>query len=267
MTLAWFWEAGIKRVQAVALLLILLCPAAVLAQNEAAGPPVAFEPVTATPVPLQSISGRFNSLNPPHRLLCLFRKVVGRVVSTRLILVKEMDCGQGEIANVLVNVQLSNPADAVQMIVGRRVAMTSTFKRAEETRTALFGSVYLIAEKAELVAGDPRAPPVPAFMSYMMCQPPELDALATQLGSELCVQSTIVANLTASGPALEAAARAPAKVSPGEAVSDDPNAITCRLDRGLSGLHLSAIACARNSYWVWYKAKWRDPLISTPAPP
>jgi hypothetical protein len=104
-------------------------------------------------------------------------------------------------------------------------------------------------------------------MSYMLCQPPELDALATQLGSELCVQSTLLANLTVTGPALEMAARTPAKLSPGDTVSGDPNAISCRLDPGLSGLHLQAIACARGSYWAWYKAGWGRPSPTTLAPP
>jgi len=60
---------------------------------------------------------------------------------------------------------------------------------------------------------------------------------------------------------------APANASPEDIVSGDPNAITCRQDLQRSDRHLPAVACARNSYWAWYKAKWGDPLSSTPAPP
>jgi hypothetical protein len=128
---------------------------------------------------------------------------------------------------------------------------------------------FVIAGKAAIAGGDPidrSAPPAPAFTSYMICQPPELDALARQLGSDLCVQNTIVANLTATGPALEAAARAPSKVSPEDIATGDANAIWCGLDPGVSDRHLAAIACARGSYWTWYKAI-RDPKFSIPAPP
>lgn len=264
----------IRLLAAVALLILLVCPAAVLAQNSTPGeatnaPAVSLPSVGTIPIPLQSTSGRFSSLNPPNQLRCpYYSRVIGRVVSARLITVNEMDCrGRGQTQNVLVNVELSNPADFVQMVTGRRVAITGDLKSAWEHRTAEFEADYLIMRKAELVAGDPRVPPVPAFTSYMICQPPELDALARQLGGELCVQSTIVASLAVTGTALETAARAPANVSPEDAVSGDPDAITCRLDPGTSDRHLSAIACARNSYWIWYKAKWRAPLSPTPAPP
>jgi len=235
-----------------------------------AGPPVAFAPVTGVPIPLQSASGRFSSLNPPDRLNCPYRKVTGRVVSPRLIMVKQMFCGLRGHDNVLVNVQLRNPADAVQMVTGRSVTIAASFKSAMEDRDPRFYAEFLIAEKAELVAGDPldrSVPPAQAFTSYMVCQPPELDALATQLGHELCAQSTLVANLTVTAPALETAARAPANASPEDTVSGDPNAITCRLDPQRSDRYLPAIACARNNYWVWYKTKWRDFLSSTQAPP
>jgi hypothetical protein len=251
---------------------LFFCSAQALAQARVpAGPPVAsFAPVTGVPIPLQSVSGRFSSLNPLNQLNCPYKRVSGRVVSPRLILVKEMDCGRPGHDNVLVNIQLSNPADAMEMVTGRRVTIAARFKNAEEDRDPIFVAEFLIAEQAKLVAGDPldhSAPPARAFTSYMLCQPPELDALATRLGKELCVQSTIVADLTETGPALETAARAPAKLSPEDTVPGDRNAISCRLDPGVSDRHLSAIACARNSYWVWYKAKWRDPLSSTPAPP
>ena len=249
-------------------LLLLVCPIAVLAQDGArGGPPVAFPQVTAAPIPLQSTSGRFSSLNPTNQRNCSSRKVSGRVVSTHLIMVSERFCGQGLSGNELVNVELSNPADAAQMVVGRRVVITAIFKSAEEPRTPEFYANYLIAEKARLIDGDPPAAPRPAFTSYMVCQPPELDALAGKLGSELCVQSTIVANLTVIGPALETAARAPANASPADEVSGDPNAIACFVDKERSDIHLPAIACARGSYWRWYHAKWRDRLFLTPAPP
>jgi hypothetical protein len=196
--------------------------------------------------------------------------VTGRVVSPRLILVKNMNCGRPGHDNVLVNVQLANPADAVQMVTGRQVVITARFRSAQEDRDPRFFAEYLIAENAQLSGGDrldPSAPPAQAFTSYMTCQPPELDALAAQLGTELCVQNTLVADLAATRPALATAARAPAHVSPDDTVAGDPNAISCRLDPQRSDSHLPAVACARGSYWAWYKAKWDDPLSPAPAPP
>src|SRR5215831_19109476 len=115
-------EAGKKLIWAIGALLLLGCAAPALAQDGAsAGPQVAFAPVTALPIPLQSVSGRFNSLNPRNRLNCPYSTVSGRVVSTRLIMADEMACGQAETHDVLVNVQLGNPADAMQMVVGRRI--------------------------------------------------------------------------------------------------------------------------------------------------
>jgi hypothetical protein len=254
-------------------LFLFVCPAPLLAQEgppAAGGPPVAFPQVTGVPVPLHSVSGLFSSLNPLNQRDCPYKEVSGRVVSPRLILVKEMVCGRPGHDNLLVNVLLSNPADAVQMVTGRRVVVTARFKNAEEDRDDVFVAGFLIAEKAELVTGDPidgSAPAAQAITSYMMCQPPELDALAIRLGSELCVQSTIVANLPVTAPALEMAARGPAKGSPEDSVHGDPTAISCRLDSGVLDRHLSAIACARNNYWAWYHAKWRDPWSSIPAPP
>jgi hypothetical protein len=251
--------------------ILFFCSAPALAQADALpGPPVAFAPVTGVPIPLQSASGRFSSLNPLNQHNCPYKKVTGRVVSPRLIMVDELDCGRPGHDNVLVNVQFSNPADAAQMVAGRRVTITATLKSAEEDRDPVFVAEFLIAEKAQLVAGDLRdrsVPPGQPFTSYMMCQPPELDALATRLGKELCVQNTLVENLAITGAALETAARAPAKLAPQDTMPGDPKAISCRLDPGVSDRHLPAIACARNSYWVWYKAKWHDPLSATPAPP
>jgi hypothetical protein len=50
-------------------------------------------------------------------------------------------------------------------------------------------------------------------------------------------------------------------------VPGDPGAITCRLDAQHSDLQLRAVACARNSYWTWYKTKWHDRFFLAPAPP
>ena len=250
---------------------LFFCVAPALSEDGAqAAPSVVFPQVTTVPNPLQSASGRFSSLNPPNEHACPTKKVTGRVVSPRLIMVKEIFCGLPGHDNVLVNVELSNPADAAQMITGRHVAVTARYKSAEEYRDPLFDAEFLIAEEAKLETDDSpnhSAPPAPAFTSYMLCRPPELDALATRLGNELCVQSTVLENLTITGPALEMAARAPANTSPTDSVSGDPNAISCRLDPKRSDAHLPATACARNSYWAWYKAKWPDPLSSTPAPP
>lgn len=249
--------------------LSFFCCAQALAQaGGAAGPPVAFAPVTGAP--LLSASGRFSSINPPSQLGCGHERLTGRVISPSLIMVKEMDCGRRGHDNVLVNVQFSNPADAAQMVPGRRVSITGALKSAEEDRDPLFYAEYLIADDAKFVGGDPlghSAPSGKAFTSYMMCQPPELDALAKQIGNELCVQSTVVADLPQTGPALEAAARAPAQLSPTDTVPGDPNAISCRLDPKRSDAQLPAIACARNSYWTWYQAKWPAPWSSIPAPP
>lgn len=248
--------------------LLFSCAYALAQAGAPVGPPIAsFAPVT--PIPLQSASGRFSSLYPSNQLSCPYKKVTGRVVSPRLIMVKEMSCGRRGHDNVLVNVQLANPVDAAQMVPGRRVTVTARFKSAEEDRDPLFFAEFLIAEDAVVTAdpSDRSTAPAQAFTSYMLCQAPELDALSRKLGKELCVQNTLLANLTTTGSALETAARAPAKLSPEDAVSGDPNTITCRFDPGLSDRLLPAIACARGSYWAWYRAKWDAPWSATPAPP
>jgi hypothetical protein len=181
-----------------------------------------------------------------------------------------MNCGRPGHDNVLVNVRFNNPAEADQMITGRRVTIKGKFISAQEDRDELFFAEFLIAEQAALTGADPvdrSAPPVPPFTSYMLCQPPEVDAIAGKLGKELCVQNTLLADLSAIGPALEAAARAPAKLAAGDTVPGAPTAISCRLDPGISDLHLPAVACARNNYWAWYRAKWLDTRLATPAPP
>lgn len=258
-----------RPVLALGVTLLLAWPAPALAQTAAPGPAIAFPQVTGIPTPLQSISGRFSSLNPvnPHR--CADRKISGRVVSPHLIMVKEMDCGRSGHDNALVNVLFSNAADATQMVTGRGVVIAANFKRAEEDREPTIVAEFLIAEKARIEAADPidaSAPPAQPFTSYMICQAPELDALAGKLGSELCVQSTLVASLATTAPALERAARAPLNAGPEDVVPGDPNEISCRHDLKVSDRHLAAIACARGSYWAWYKAL-HDPQFSMPAPP
>jgi hypothetical protein len=244
---------------------LFLCSVHALAQS-GAPPSVAFAPVTGGP--LLSASGRFSSLTPPNQLSCGHDKITGRVVSPSLIMVKKIDCGRPGHDNVLVNVQFADPSDAAQMVTGRQVTITASLKSAEEDRDPLFYAEYLIADQARLSGPRERsAQPAPAFTSYMMCQPPDLDALATKLGKELCVQSTIVADLARTGPALETAARAPANLSPTDSLPGDPNGISCRLDPKRSDAQLPAIACARGSYWAWYREKWPDPWSSTPAPP
>lgn len=260
---------------AAALLLLLPFPAPAFAQGTAPAPTtgtndpsVSFPSLTAIPVPYQSISGRWSSLNPPNRSDCPYSRVIGRVVSKRLILAENLGCQPIVPGDRLVNVELGNPADAMQMVRGRRVAISARFVVARERRVP--EAEYFIAEKAKLVAGDPLTAPTSAFMSYMLCQAPELDMLARELGSELCVQSTLAENLSVTGPALETAARMPAKLSPDDTVPGGPDAITCRLDPGISSLHLQAIACARNSYWAWYKINWDSPLSNigrSAAPP
>ena len=253
----------------IAVLLLLGSIGPVPAQTGAGGP-VAFGQVTAIPIPLQSVSGRFSSLNPVDQHACPEKQVSGRVVSPTLILVPQMACGRRGQSYVLANVRLSNPGDAAQMVPGRRVDITADFKRALEARNnSMFVADYVIGDKAAITGGDaidPSAPSAAAFTSYMICQPPELDALASQLGSDLCVQNTLVADLAATRPALEAAARAPLKGPPEDLASGDANAISCGMDAEVSDRHLTATACARNSYWSWVKAL-RDPKFSTPAPP
>lgn len=256
-----------SQISTAALLFMVFNPAAALAQVSApAGPPVAFPQVTEVPTPLQSISGRFSSLNPTKQRNCSNKQVVGRVVSASLILVDKGFCGR-EQSGVLVNVRFSDRADAVRMVVGSRVTIRGSFKTADEDRTE-YDANFLIAEKAQLADADAPPSPSPPFTSYMICQPPELDALAAKLGGELCVQNTLMDNLTATGPALEAAARSPANATPPNEESGDPNAITCRRDLERSDIHLSSTACARGSYWTWwYKTKVRESRYWTPAPP
>lgn len=252
----------------VALLVTVLSPAELLAQpSTSEGPAVAFAQVTDIPVSLQSISGRFSSLNPTKRVSCRNKQVVGRVVSATLIMVDEKFCGRGQ-TGVLVNVQFSKPVDASRMVFGSRVTVRAVFRTADEDRNGVFYANFLIAEKAQLIDESPPSGPVPAFMSYVICQPPELDALAAKIGSELCVQNTVVENLSTTRSALEAATSSLVDASPTGTEHSDPSAITCRRDLERSDIHLSSIACARGSYWAWWAdAQSREDRYWTPAPP
>src|SRR5690606_4224148 len=133
-----------------------------------------------------------------------------------------------------------------QMIVGRNVTIAASFKSAEEDRDTQFYALYLIAEKAALVSGDPAQAPAPAFTSYIVCQPPQLDALTRKLGNELCVQNTLLPDPGTTSAALEAAASTPAIFSPADTAPGDAAAITCYRDRERSDINLPAIACAKN---------------------
>ena len=221
---------------------------------------------------LLSGSGRFSSINPPNQVTCHMSSVAGRVISSNLIHVDHFYCddsgGYGFSGNsMLVNVELADPADAAMMIPGSKVIVLGTVKSAMENHNG-YTPYFLFVENARVGMHDTDADPSHATISYMICQPPELDALAKQLGRQLCVQSTIVANLGATGPALETATRMPVKLSPTDSVSGDPDAITCRLDPEHSDAELPAMTCARNNYWAWWKEKWLNPqLYSTPAPP
>src|ERR1700754_1614715 len=87
-------RSTMKLIQTIGAFLPALCFCSAHALAQAGGPPVAsFAPVTGVPNPVHSASGRFSSLNPSNRLNCSYKKVTGRVVSPRLILVKDMNCG------------------------------------------------------------------------------------------------------------------------------------------------------------------------------
>jgi hypothetical protein len=93
------------------------------------------------------------------------------------------------------------------------------------------------------------------------CQPPQLAGLSNKVVGGLCVQDDIVADLNATGPRLEVAARADYFQHENE-LTAEPKAISCRLDDGLT-------YCAFNSYWA--SATWilphRPPSIHTMFPP
>src|SRR5579863_1884937 len=78
------WEEPVKFALGVAMMLLIGM------QLQAAAAPVTFPQVTADPVPLHSASGRFSSIDPPNQLDCSNREVSGRVVSPRLIMVRQI---------------------------------------------------------------------------------------------------------------------------------------------------------------------------------
>jgi hypothetical protein len=217
-------EAAMRLPASIAALL-LVCAASAWALD-APGGAVSFAAVSGLPTPLESISGRFTSLNPGNRHGCAVNQVTGRVVAPDLILVNDLPCGQKETGSLLVNVQLANPADAAQMVAGQTVTVTGRFESAEERRSGPFSAFFLIAENATLTALPDQSASSAAVTSDMLCQPPALDALAAKLGSELCVQSTLLDNLNVTGAALEAAARAPS-----DRITEEPDAISCRVYR------------------------------------
>lgn len=257
-----------------ALLMVLLRPGDVAAQSGAPsgsamiGQETHFSSVGQQLPALLSGSGRFSAINPQHQVTCDATSVAGRVISRNLIFMREnFDCGGFRGHDMLVNVELADPADAAKMIPGTAVIAQGTIKDAHENHDG-YTVYFIFVEKARVTPFGSGIDPQYANYTYMNCQPPELDALAKQLGRELCVQNTLVTNLAATGPALEAAAHAPMKISAGDAVSGDPAAITCRLDPEHSDAELSAITCARNNYWVWWRAKWFNPSgIGTMGPP
>jgi len=256
-----------------ALLMQFLQPADAVAQESAPSATMtdqrAHFPSLGQQLPaLLSGSGRFSAIDPANQVTCGATSVAGRVISRSLIYMREnFDCGGFRGHGMLVNVELADPADAAKMIPGSAVIAQGTIKDAHENHNG-YTVYFIFVEKARVTSFGSDIDPQYANFTYMNCQPPELDALAKLLGRELCVQNTLVTNLVATGQELEAAAHAPMKISPGDLVSGDPAAITCRLDPERSDAELSAITCARNNYWVWWRAKWFNPSgISTTGPP
>lgn len=256
------------------LAILLLLPAAALAQASApGGTSVLLPQVTMRPIPVVSTSGRFSSLNPPDKILCRNNSVTGHVVSPHLIQIDRIGCELpggdyagccGVMHNVLMNVALAMLADRAKMIAGTTVTLKGFFVMAQEMHGS-YNVSFLLGANAGILDStppDPSAAPV-SMTSYMMCQAPQMDALAQKLGSELCVQSSLLLNPAASGAALEAAAAAP-----DAAPSGDADTISCRQDLERSDLHLPAIACARHSYWDWWSIKHLlGQFFTRPAPP
>jgi hypothetical protein len=264
----------VRRSILCAVFMLLLPPAGVVAQERAPSASAANDQHTHFPSVGQQLpallsgSGRFSAIDPPHQVTC-GTSVAGRVVSRNLIFMRnDFDCAGGFRGHdMLVNVELADPVDAAKMIPGTAVVVQGTIKNAMEKHNGYI-VFFIFVENARVTPFGTEVDPTYANFTYMNCQPPELDALAKQLGRELCVQNTLVTNLAATGQTLEAAAHAPAKISPGDPVSGDPAAITCRLDPERSDAELSAITCARNNYWVWWRAKWFNPSgIGTTGPP
>jgi hypothetical protein len=200
--------------------------------------------------------------------MCQNSNVIGHVLTPRLVAVERdrfVCANYGGFADL--NVELADPADAAKMIPGTYVIVRGTFISAFEYHGS-YRVVFVIAQQAHITSFGGSSTPVQTNGSVMMCQPPQLDALASKLGHELCVQSSLVTNLDANGAALEAAARAPMAGSAESAAAGDPAAITCRADPEHSDAHLTALACARNNYWAWWVQKQRCPITcDLPSPP
>jgi hypothetical protein len=272
----WRDNVRLARPLTIAALLLFFHPAAAPAQSD--GTPTTEQTAVLPSIsqdPLASTSGRFSSINPRRPLNCRNPRVVGRVVSPQLIQLNEFGCLGQEFAlqgccalvNVLMNVELQESRDVPQMIVGRTVAIKADFKLARESH-GNYLVFFLVAQNAALIAGDPPGPPAPPFTSFMVCQPPELNALARALGRELCVQSSVMATLNETGPALERAARALVQKTPADKASDDDDAITCHDDPERSDADLSTIACALRNYWSWWRMKQiQGQKFTRPAPP
>ena len=115
---------------------------------------------------------------------------------------------------------------------------------------ALLTSLGLTAS-LQVVAG-----PVSTQTGNLVCGP-ELIGLSKELGRNLCVQRSIVANLSVTGPALDAAARALVEHPIGYNPSRDPDAITCRQTEHPAGSRLPPyLSCGYNSYWK-ERAAWQ----------
>ena len=253
-----------RLILAIGALLLLACTDPVLAQN---GPPVAFGQVTGIPIPLQSVSGRFSSLNPLDRHGCADKKVSGRVVSPTLILVPQSACGRREQTYVLVNVQLANPADAVQMVPGRRVDITASFKRALEARDLHFYRRFCDRREGRDCRGRSdrsfRAARASLYELYDLPAAGAGRARHTAWQRSLCAEH---ASLQISRQQVRRWRRPPARLRKCRRRTwcpAMPMRISCRLDPGVSDRHLTAIACARNSYWTWAKAIARPQILDT----
>jgi hypothetical protein len=87
----------------------------------------------------------------------------------------------------------------------------------------------------------------------VVCDPPQLNALAKELARRLCVQSDILMNLNTTGTALAKAARSFEPFPQANTSNARPNAISCRNSSdGITsrlGTSRSPLVCALNTYW------------------
>ena len=240
------------------------------------------ESVIVQPVPVVSTSGRFSSPDPqtkPDRVLfCRKDTVPGRVISDTLVLVPQFQCGNIEelgaiglrLTNAVMNVQFSDPTERSKMNVGAGVFINADFVVAFEHH-GTYGVSFLIAKNAALTVGAPPEPstgPARPITSYIVCRAPAMESLSVRLGKEICIQSSLLDQLSTLEPAVEAAAATPVDETPGDSGSAEPNGITCRTDPERTDLRLSTIACARNYYWAWWAKKYAlNERLIQPAPP